>query len=46
MKANRPPLAVVAPGRVYRPDAVDASHSFMFHQIEGFLVDEGVRFSD
>lgn len=46
MKANNPPLAVVSPGRVYRPDAVDASHSFMFHQIEGFLVDEGIKFSD
>jgi len=31
---------------VYRPDAVDASHLFMFHQIEGFLVDENIRFSD
>ena len=46
MKASKPPLAVVAPGRVYRPDAVDASHSFMFHQIEGFMVDRGVKFSD
>jgi len=46
MKAHRPPLAVAAPGRVYRPDAVDASHSFMFHQIEGFMVDQNVRFSD
>ncbi len=46
MKAHKPPLAVVVPGRVYRPDAVDASHLFMFHQIEGFLVDENIRFSD
>ncbi len=46
MKARKPPLAIVVPGRVYRPDAVDASHLFMFHQIEGFLVDENVRFSD
>ncbi len=46
MKAQKPPLAVVAPGRVYRPDAVDASHSFMFHQIEGFMVDENITFSD
>lgn len=45
MKAAKPPLAVVVPGRVYRPDAVDASHSFMFHQIEGFMVDEGIKFS-
>jgi phenylalanyl-tRNA synthetase alpha chain len=46
MKSQKPPLAVVAPGRVYRPDAVDASHSFMFHQIEGFIVDENITFSD
>lgn len=46
MKSRKPPLAVVVPGRVYRPDAVDASHLFMFHQIEGFLVDEGIKFSD
>jgi phenylalanyl-tRNA synthetase alpha chain len=46
MKSRKPPLAVVVPGRVYRPDAVDASHSFMFHQIEGFMVDTDIRFSD
>jgi phenylalanyl-tRNA synthetase alpha chain len=46
MKEHKPPLAVVVPGKVYRPDAVDASHSFMFHQVEGFLVDENIRFSD
>jgi len=46
MKKYKPPLAVVVPGKVYRPDAVDASHSFMFHQIEGFLVDKEVKFSD
>src|SRR6185295_7957170 len=33
MKKHNPPLAVVVPGKVYRPDAVDASHCFMFHQI-------------
>jgi phenylalanyl-tRNA synthetase alpha chain len=46
MKEQKPPLAVVVPGRVYRPDAVDASHLFMFHQIEGFMVDENIKFSD
>jgi len=46
MKEHKPPLAVVIPGRVYRPDAIDASHSSMFHQIEGLLVDEDVKFSD
>ncbi|MFA4842853.1 MAG: phenylalanine--tRNA ligase subunit alpha [Candidatus Omnitrophota bacterium] len=46
MQSRKPPLAVVVPGRVYRPDAVDASHSFMFHQIEGFMVDTDIKFSD
>jgi phenylalanyl-tRNA synthetase alpha chain len=46
MKKRKPPLAVVVPGRVYRPDAVDASHAFMFHQVEGFMVDTDIRFSD
>ncbi|MFA4888938.1 MAG: phenylalanine--tRNA ligase subunit alpha [Candidatus Omnitrophota bacterium] len=46
MKSRKPPLAIVVPGRVYRPDATDASHSFMFHQIEGFMVDTNIRFSD
>jgi len=46
MKTHKPPLAIVVPGRVYRPDAVDASHLFMFHQIEGFLVDENISFAD
>jgi phenylalanyl-tRNA synthetase alpha chain len=46
MKSHKPPLAVVVPGRVYRPDAVDASHSFMFNQIEGFMVDKDIKFSD
>lgn len=46
MKEHKPPLAVIVPGKVYRPDAVDASHSFMFHQIEGLLVDRDIKFSD
>ena len=46
MRERKPPLAIVVPGRVYRPDAVDASHSFMFHQIEGFMVDTNIKFSD
>lgn len=45
MKSRKPPLAVVVPGTVYRPDAADASHSFMFHQVEGFVVDSDIRFS-
>ncbi len=46
MESRQPPIRIVAPGRVYRPDTVDASHSFMFHQVEGLLVDEGVSFAD
>ena len=46
MQKRKPPLAIVVPGRVYRPDAVDASHSFMFHQIEGFMADTDIKFSD
>ena len=45
MQAARPPLAVISPGRVYRPDQVDATHSFMFHQVEGFVVDEDINFA-
>jgi phenylalanyl-tRNA synthetase alpha chain len=46
MQKHKPPMAVIIPGKVYRPDAVDASHSFMFHQIEGLLVDKNVTFAD
>ena len=41
-----PPIKIVAPGRVYRPDTVDATHSFMFHQIEGLYIDHGVSMAD
>ncbi len=40
------PIRIIAPGRVYRKDEVDATHSPMFHQIEGLVVDEGVTFGD
>jgi phenylalanyl-tRNA synthetase alpha chain len=40
------PIRVIAPGRVYRPDTVDATHSFMFHQIEGLAVDRGLSMAD
>jgi phenylalanyl-tRNA synthetase alpha chain len=46
MQEQAPPVQVIMPGRVYRPDAVDASHSFMFHQVEGLFVDKGVSFAD
>lgn len=39
-----PPIAILVPGKVYRRDALDASHSFMFHQIEGLQVDRGITF--
>ena len=46
MEKEKPPIQVIHAGKVYRPDAVDASHSFMFYQIEGFIVDKGIKFSD
>jgi phenylalanyl-tRNA synthetase alpha chain len=46
MEQQAPPVRVVAIGRVYRPDEVDATHSFMFHQIEGLMVDRGVTMAD
>jgi len=46
MESQKPPLQIIAPGRVYRPDATDASHSFMFHQVEGLMVDKDIKFSD
>lgn len=45
MQKSKPPLAVISPGRVYRPDEVDATHSFMFHQIEGFAVGTDINFA-
>ncbi|MDX2038056.1 MAG: phenylalanine--tRNA ligase subunit alpha [Isosphaeraceae bacterium] len=46
MENQPPPVRVIAIGRVYRPDTVDATHSFMFHQIEGLMVDRGVTMAD
>jgi phenylalanyl-tRNA synthetase alpha chain len=46
LEKQRPPIRVVAPGRVYRPDTVDATHMFMFHQLEALVVDEGVSMVD
>jgi len=46
MENTEPPVRIIAPGRVYRPDTVDATHSFMFHQVEGLYVDQGVTMSD
>lgn len=46
MERHQPPMRVVAPGRVYRRDTVDATHSAVFHQVELLAVDEGLRFTD
>lgn len=46
MEAQKPPIRIIAPGRVYRSDAVDATHSPVFHQIEGLVVDRGVTMAD
>ena len=45
MEKKTPPLKIIAPGKVYRCDA-DISHTPMFHQVEGLMVDEGISFSD
>jgi phenylalanyl-tRNA synthetase alpha chain len=45
LEANPPPVRVIAPGRVYRRDAVDATHSPVFHQVEVLALDEGLDFS-
>jgi phenylalanyl-tRNA synthetase alpha chain len=46
MERRQPPVRIIVPGVVYRPDTVDASHHFMFHQVEGLYVDEGVTMAD
>jgi len=46
MERQKPPIRIISPGRVYRKDEVDASHSPMFHQIEGLVVDRGVTMGD
>lgn len=46
MKTQKPPIRIICPGRVYRSDEVDATHSPVFHQIEGLVVDKGVTMGD
>ncbi|MFT3952172.1 MAG: phenylalanine--tRNA ligase subunit alpha [Oscillospiraceae bacterium] len=46
MENSKPPIRIISPGRVYRSDAVDATHSPLFHQIEGLVVDKGITMSD
>ena len=46
METRQPPIRIIAPGRVYRKDEVDATHSPMFHQIEGMVIDKGITMAD
>lgn len=46
MEQQQPPIRILAPGRVFRKDEADATHSPMFHQIEGLVVDEGITMGD
>ncbi|MCB4790532.1 MAG: phenylalanine--tRNA ligase subunit alpha [Elusimicrobia bacterium] len=46
MEKQKPPLKIIAPGRVFRNEATDATHSAVFHQIEGLAVDKKITFSD
>lgn len=46
MEQQKPPIRVISPGRVFRSDAVDATHSPLFHQIEGLVVDKGITMGD
>ena len=46
MEQTKPPIRVISPGRVFRSDEVDATHSPSFHQIEGLVVDKNISFAD
>ena len=46
MESNEPPVYIVAPGRVFRSDQLDATHSPVFHQLEGLAVDKNLKFTD
>jgi len=46
MENKKPPIKIICPGRVYRSDAVDATHSPIFHQVEGLVIDKGVTMGD
>lgn len=46
MKSQKPPIKVIAPGRCFRNDEIDATHSPMFHQIEGLVIDKGITMAD
>ncbi len=46
MENKKPPIKIIAPGRVYRSDEVDATHSPVFHQLEGLVIDKGITMGD
>lgn len=46
MEEKKPPLRIISPGRVYRFDEIDATHSPVFHQMEGLVIDKGITMSD
>lgn len=46
MESRKPPIRIICPGRVYRADEVDATHSPVFHQVEGLVVDKGITMCD
>ncbi len=46
MENKKPPIKLISPGRVYRSDSVDATHSPVFHQVEGLVVDKGITMGD
>ncbi len=46
METRKPPIRIICPGRVYRADEVDATHSPVFHQVEGLVVDKGITLCD
>ncbi|SFC54626.1 phenylalanine--tRNA ligase subunit alpha [Clostridium uliginosum] len=46
MEKQEPPIKMISPGKVYRSDAVDATHSPIFYQMEGLVIDKGVTFAD
>ena len=46
MEKRKPPIKIISPGTVYRSDEIDATHTPMFHQIEGLLVDKNISMSD
>lgn len=46
MEKQQPPIRIISPGRVYRSDAVDGTHSPMFHQVEGLVVDKGITMAN